>query len=35
MEESYELSRIDRKKGDAKMADAEAVLKEIDALKNQ
>ncbi len=35
LEESYQLSRIDRTKGDAKMAEADAVLKEIEALKNQ
>lgn len=33
MEESFKLSKIDRKASDVKIAEAEAVLKEIDGLK--
>lgn len=33
MQESFNLSKTDRKAADAKVAEAEAVLKEIDALK--
>lgn len=33
MEESFKLSKTDRKAADAKVAEAEAVLKEIDGLK--
>lgn len=33
MEEAYKLSSQDRKKGDAKTAEAEEVLKKIEALK--
>jgi len=33
MEESFNLSKTDRKASDAKVAEAELVLKEMDALK--
>lgn len=33
LEESFKLSKTDRKASDAKVAEAEAVLKEIDGLK--
>lgn len=33
MEESFKLSKIDRTASDKKIAEAEAVLKEIDGLK--
>lgn len=33
MQESFNLSKKDRKAADAKVAEAEAVLKEIDKLK--
>ena len=33
MEEAYKLSSQDRKKGDAKTAEAEEVLKKIEALR--
>lgn len=33
MQESYELSTIDRKKSDQKLAEAEAIGKQIDALE--
>ncbi|MGB0885171.1 MAG: Lacal_2735 family protein [Chitinophagales bacterium] len=32
MEESFKLSKTDRKAADAKVAEAELILKEIDAL---
>jgi len=32
-EEAYKLSKIDRKASDAKQAEAEEVLKQMDALK--
>ena len=32
-EEAYKLSKIDRKASDAKQAEAEEVLKQIDALQ--
>ena len=35
MEEAYRLSSQDRAKGDAKTAEAEEVLKQIDALKSK
>ena len=34
MKEAFVLSKSDRKKSDAKTADAEEILKKIDALKN-
>jgi hypothetical protein len=33
MEEAHKLSHVDRRKADAKMAEAEEVAKKIDALK--
>ena len=33
MKESFKLSKTDRKAADSKVAEAEIVLKEIDALK--
>ena len=35
MEEAYKLSSQDRTKGDAKTAEAEEVLKKIEALRNK
>lgn len=35
MKESYELSKIDRTKADQKYAEAEEVLKQIEAEKNK
>jgi hypothetical protein len=32
LDEAHKLSSIDRKKGDAKMAEADAVLKQLEAL---
>ncbi|MFT4522222.1 MAG: hypothetical protein ACI8ZN_001162 [Bacteroidia bacterium] len=32
LEASYKLSRINRKQGDAKMAEADSVLQEINAI---
>jgi hypothetical protein len=34
MKEAFVLSKSDRKKSDAKTAEAEEILKKIDALKN-
>jgi ATP-dependent protease HslVU (ClpYQ) peptidase subunit len=33
IKEAYELSKVDRRKADLKQAEAEAVLKEIEALQ--
>lgn len=35
LEEAFKLSHVDRKKSDLKTAEAEEVLKQIDALKNE
>jgi len=35
MQEAFELSKIDRQKSDAKTAEAEEVMKEIEALVDE
>lgn len=35
MEEAYKLSKIDRKAGDAKMAEADEIMKQIEALSEK
>lgn len=35
LQEAFDLSKVDRQKADLKSAEAEAVLKEIEALQNK
>ena len=35
MEESYQLSTVDRRKSDLKRAEAEEVLKELDSISSE